>query len=104
MKKVVIGAAALALLGSFGSAFAGDAAAGKSAFMAKGCAGCHGADAKTPTNPTYPVLVGKDAAFYKEQLIGFKSGSRQSPIMQPMTAGLSEADIDNLSAYLGSLK
>ena len=104
MKKVIIGAAAIALAGAFGSAVAGDAAAGKAAFAAKGCAGCHGADAKTPTNPTYPVLVGKDAAYYKEQLVGFKSGSRQSPIMQPMAAGLSDADIDNLSAYLGSLK
>ena len=79
-----------------------DAAAGKSAYAAKGCIGCHGAGGKS-VNPTYPSLTGKDAAFVKQNLTEFRSGKRQNPTMNAMAAGLSDADINNLAAYIGSL-
>ncbi len=86
-----------------GQAMAGDAAAGKSAYAAKGCIGCHGAGGKSVV-PTYPSLLGKDAAYVKQNLTDFRAGKRQNPTMNAMAAGLSDADIDNLSAYLGGLK
>lgn len=85
-----------------GQAVAGDAGAGKTAFSAKGCIGCHGAGGVSAI-PTYPSLKGKDAGFIKENLSSFKSGKRQNPTMNAMAAGLSDADIDNLAAYIGSL-
>jgi cytochrome c553 len=88
-------------------AVAGDAAAGKSAFSSKGCAGCHGADGGTPMmkmDPPIPKLAGKDAAFVKKQLTDFKSGARKSATMNAMAGMLSDADIDNVAAYLGTQK
>jgi cytochrome c553 len=85
-----------------GSALAGDAAAGQSAFAAKGCIGCHGAGGVSVV-PTYPSLKGKDAAFVKTNLTEFRSGKRVSATMNAMAAGLSDADIENLAAYIGSL-
>ncbi len=85
-----------------GSALAGDAAAGQSAFAAKGCIGCHGAGGVSVV-PAYPTLKGKDAAFVKENLTNFRSGARVSATMNAMAAGLNDADIENLAAYIGSL-
>ena len=86
-----------------GQAFAdGDVAAGKATFAAKGCIGCHGAGG-IPVAPTYPKLKGKDAAFVKENLTNFRSGKRPSPVMNAMAASLSDADIENLAAFVGSL-
>ena len=85
-----------------GQALAGDAAAGKSAFAAKGCIGCHGAGGVSVV-PTYPSLKGRDAAFVKQNLTDFRSGKRVSATMNAMAAGLNDADIENLAAYIGSL-
>jgi len=84
-----------------GSVYA-DAAAGQSAYSAKGCIGCHGAGGKSPV-PTYPSLKGKDAAFVRKNLTDFRSGARKDPTMNAMAAGLSDDDIDNLADYIGSL-
>lgn len=85
-----------------GHAFAGDAAAGKSAYAAKGCIGCHGAGGVSVV-PTYPSLKGRDAAFVKQNLTEFRSGKRVGATMNAMAAGLNDADIENLAAYIGSL-
>ncbi len=90
------------VLGLSGSALA-DAAAGQSTYAARGCIGCHGANGKSVV-PTYPSLVGQDAAFVKKNLTEFRSGARQNATMNPMAAGLSDADITNLADYIGSLK
>ena len=88
------------------TAHAGDAAAGKSAFNAKGCVGCHGAGGAAPvtSNPPTPALVGKDAAFIKKQLADFKSGARVSATMNAMSAMVNETEIENIAAYLSSQK
>ncbi|MCP3687062.1 MAG: cytochrome c [Gammaproteobacteria bacterium] len=89
-------------LASSGSVLA-DAAAGKSAYAAKGCIGCHGAGGKSMV-ATYPSLAGRDAAFVKKNLTDFRSGARENPVMKAMAGPLSDADIDNLSAYIDTLK
>lgn len=95
--------AILAISGfAFSSAQAADAAAGSSAYMAKGCVGCHGAAGKKPIAPNYPVIGGKPADFLSAELNKFRSGERNNPIMMPMAASLSDADVANLSAYLAT--
>lgn len=101
MKKLIV-VAALAILGSTGSAIAGDAAAGKAKYST--CVGCHGATGAGNAAAGYPALSGKDAAFVAKQLTEFKSGARVSPVMGAMVAGLSPADIENLAAYIATLK
>ena len=104
MKMTVI-AAAIALAGSFGSAIAaGDAAAGKAKFAV--CAGCHGPTGAGNDALKYPKLAGLEAGYAAEQMRDFKSGKRDTPMaatMKAMTAGLSDADIDNLAAYIATL-
>jgi cytochrome c553 len=101
MKFVAAIVCSLALALS-GSAYA-DAAAGQSAYAARGCIGCHGAGGKSVV-PTYPSLKGRDAAFVSKNLTDFRSGARKNPVMNAMAAGLSDADIKNLADYIGSLK
>ena len=81
---------------------AGDAEAGASAFNSRGCMGCHGASGKKPIAANYPVIGGKPADFIATELNKFRSGERQNPIMGPMAAGLNDADVDNLAAYLAT--
>lgn len=80
-----------------------DKADGQSAYSAKGCIGCHGAGGKS-TVPTYPSLVGKNAAFVRTTLTDFRSGARKNPTMNAMAAGLSDVDIRNLGDYIDSLR
>ena len=91
-----------AALGISSSAFA-DVATGESTYAARGCIGCHGAGGKSVV-PTYPSLVGQEAAFIKTNLTDFRSGARKNPTMNAMAAGLSDADINNLADYIDSLK
>lgn len=102
MNKLVIAAAAVAFAGTFGTALAGDAAAGKAKFAV--CAGCHGPTGAGNEALKYPKLAGLQAAQVKEQLHAFKSGTRDNATMKAMTAGLNDADIDNLAAYIATLK
>ena len=102
MKKIVIAAAALALVSGIGTAMAGDAAAGKGKFAV--CAGCHGPTGAGNEALKYPKLTGLEASYVKQQLIAFKSGVRDNATMKAMTAGLNEADMDNLAAYIATLK
>lgn len=101
MKKVVLSAAALMLAGFVATATAADVAAGKA--KSATCAGCHGANGISAV-PMYPNLAGQKAAYTAKQLKAFRDGTRQDPTMGAMAKPLSDADIENLSAYYESLK
>jgi cytochrome c553 len=62
------------------------------------CAACHGADGNS-SNPAWPKLAGQHPTYLAAQLHAFKSGARNNPLMMGQAAGLSDQDIDNLSAY-----
>lgn len=93
-----------ALLASSLAFGAGDAKAGKAKAMT--CFACHGENGNS-TNPMYPILAGKDAAFLLEQLKAFKAGTRNTPnaaLMKPMAAPLSDKEMEDLSAFFASQK
>jgi cytochrome c553 len=97
---------AVLALATGGSALAGDAAAGKTVYNTKGCAGCHG-PAGVSILPQYPNLAGQKAQYAVLALKAYKDGQRTSPnaaAMKPMSMLLSDADMANVSAYLESLK
>lgn len=98
--KIIL-AAALAVASTTTLA-AGDAAAGKAKFAM--CQGCHGANGHSANEAVFPSVAGKDAAYVKEQLNAFRSGKRDNPTMKPMAAGLTDADVENLAAYIATLK
>ena len=106
MRRALIVAAAGLALALAGSSFAADAAAGKAVFdSAKpACKGCH-TDAKHPlTNVGASVKPEELKAWVrtpKEQM----AKEKKTGMMPAYPADkISDADLDNLVAYLGSLK
>lgn len=83
---------------------AGDAAAGESAYLAKGCVGCHGPAGDSQAPEMFPKLAGLEEAYLSTQLTAFRSGERAGPTMNPMASTLTDEDIANLAAYLSAQK
>jgi cytochrome c553 len=79
-----------------------DPAAGGTKFAAT-CAACHGADGNSGV-PANPKLAQQHPEYIIKQLTEFKAGKRVNPIMQPMAAGLSDADIRNIAYWAASQK
>jgi len=62
------------------------------------CASCHGPNGNS-VNPEWPRLAGQNAVYIAEQLRLFRSRVRNNPVMTPLTATLSDQDIDDLAVY-----
>jgi len=102
MKKTLIALASTGLISFNGIALAGDAAAGKATFSTT-CVGCHGAKAEGMVGPK---LAGQAASDIISKLTDYKAGKQRGPMtsmMAPMAAGLSDADVANVAAYVSSL-
>lgn len=96
MKKIILAGIALFFVSS-ATAFAGDAAAGKTKSAA--CGGCHGFDGNSPV-ATYPKLAGQNEAYLVKQIKDFKANTtRQNAIMLGMTAAVSDEDAADIGAY-----
>lgn len=100
--KMTLPLIAAALIAASGATMAGDAGAGKAKFNGT-CAACHGAKGEGNDALKAPQLAGQDAATIAKKLTDFKSGAVAGTTMPAMTAGLSEADIANLAAYIATL-
>jgi cytochrome c len=102
--KISTSIAATLLIAVSGSAIAADGAA---TYTAKGCAACHGADAKTPIMPAYPKIAGQSKEYVTQQMTDIKSGARnngQSAAMKGIMASVTEDEIKVLAEYLAGLK
>ncbi len=101
--------AALAALAVQAEAHAeGDVARGKAAVEKYACASCHGADLKTPIDPTYPRLAGQQYDYLVQSLRAYKNPDnriygRNHAIMKGMAAPLSTQDVDDIAAYTAHL-
>ena len=73
------------------------------AVFSKTCVACHGSDGNSSIS-TNPTLAQQHPAYIAKQLHEFKSGKRANAVMSGMAAGLSEEDIRNVAAWLGSQK
>ena len=107
MKKLLVLSAAVAGMMLAGVAHATHASKGN-AENGKGkaavCAACHGADGNDLAGtPLYPKLADQVPGYIFSQLMAFKGGSRQDPIMAGMVAALSEQDMADLDAYYSGL-
>jgi cytochrome c553 len=67
------------------------------------CASCHGADGNSGV-PANPKLAQQHPAYLAEQLQEFKSGKRNNAIMKGFASSLSDADMKNIAAWLGTKK
>ncbi|MDX3904076.1 MAG: cytochrome c [Pigmentiphaga sp.] len=105
-------AGALLSLSALVPAHAGDVAAGKAVYDRINCASCHGADAKTSIDPSYPQLAGQHADYLAHALKAYRRGQanaapsaniRKNAIMGAFAVQLSDKDIEDVAAYLASL-
>ncbi|MBD8630083.1 cytochrome c [Oxalobacteraceae sp. CFBP 8755] len=96
------------VLGALGaSASAADVARGAALAKTHNCASCHGADFNKPIDPSYPKLAGQHADYLTTALRAYKRGAgpngRVNPIMAALVQPLSNRDMADLGAYVGSL-
>ncbi len=94
-----IGMAATLFISS-GALAAGDPAKGKA--KSATCVACHGSNGISII-PNYPNLAGQKELYLVESMKAYRDGIRKNPVMTPMAAGLSDADINDLAAYYASL-
>lgn len=87
---------------SGGVSLAGNIASGKTKSLL--CEKCHGSDGNSSENPAIPKLAGQQSAYFIQEIKEFKSGNRKNSLMEPIAAGLSDPDAEDLSAYYASLK
>ena len=80
------------------------------ALYAAACASCHGTDGRGNPRIDAPALAGLSAAYLERQIDGFRRGYRglhpddvEGREMRPMVAGLADADLAALGAWLASL-
>ena len=85
------------------AAHAGDVAAGQARYAA--CMGCHGPTGQG-MGPS-PGVAGKDVAYLVEVMQRYRAGETVGPMsmmMIPAAMGLSDADIENLAAYMATMQ
>ena len=84
-----------------GAAAAADVNAGKTKSAV--CAVCHGVQGLS-TLPNAPNLAGQPQIYLAEQLKNYRSGKRTHEVMSVIAKPLSDAEIEDLSAWYASLK
>lgn len=67
------------------------------------CFACHG-DQGRSTQAGTPVLAGQTARYMNLQLRDFKAGRRSSPLMTPIVADMSRAEMSELADYFALQK
>jgi cytochrome c553 len=87
-----------------GTSWAADVDAGRAKFAL--CAPCHGGDGRSGSLSEYPKIAGQNEKYLVNALKAYKSGRRTGTYAALMAATantLSDADIENLAAYLAGL-
>lgn len=111
MKRYMLTLGGLVLAVTSGLTQAQDLAAGKAVYDKFNCASCHGADAKTSIDPSYPILAGQYDDYLVQALKAYKRGAagstaaanvRKNPIMGAFAAQLSDQDVKLVARWLAA--
>lgn len=80
----------------------GDPALGKN--LTYTCSGCHGIEQYKNAYPQYnvPRIVGQNYEYLVAALKAYKVDERAHPTMRAQAKSFSDADIENIAAYLSS--
>ena len=93
----------IALISAAANASAqGDAAIGKK--LTYTCSGCHGIEQYKNAYPQYnvPKISGQNYEYLVAALKGYKADERAHPTMRAQAKSFSDADIENIAAYLST--
>ncbi len=86
-----------------GDTVADGGTAGASLEAATACAACHGQNGIS-MGPMWPTLAGQHEDYLVNALEQYRSGARKDPVMMPMAAPLTDADIALLARYFSRLE
>ena len=67
------------------------------------CTACHGNQGRAGSDGFYPRIAGKPAGYLYNQLINFREGRRQYPLMIYMVEHLSDAYLAEMARYFSDL-
>jgi cytochrome c553 len=67
------------------------------------CTACHGKEGRATSDGYYPRIAGKPAGYLHNQLMNFREGRRQYPLMTYMVDHLSDAYLLEIAGYFASL-
>lgn len=67
------------------------------------CAACHGKEGRATRDGYFPRIAGKPAGYLYNQLINFREGRRQYPLMTYMVAHLSDDYLNEMAQYFSEL-
>ena len=84
-----------------GPSEAGDLIAGRAKALM--CQACHGLDGLSKV-PDAPNIAGQPEPYLVAQMQAFKSGARKNDAMSVVAPSLSDADIEDLSAYFSAIE
>ena len=89
------------MVGNTPPSIANDLKAG--AIVAQSCTMCHGEKGLSSMAGT-PSIAGQPEMYLAAQLRDFREGKRQNEVMNVIAKPLSDADIDNVSAYFAQFQ
>ena len=104
MRSLYFSAAIIVSFFCFNHVASGDIKAGETRY-AQNCGNCHGPAGMGLAS--YPKLKGKEVPYLVDRLKTYRAGTKVGPnssLMIMMAQPLSDAEIDNLAAYLNAQK
>jgi cytochrome c553 len=69
----------------------------------RACTACHGKEGRATREGFFPRIAGKPAGYLYNQLANFRDGRRQNPAMVYLVEHLSDAYLQEIAEYYGSL-
>ncbi len=102
-RRATLAVALIGTLAAFAARAEGTAAGGAAKIKTLGCITCHGRDGVSKL-PEAPNLAGQVQTYIVSSLQAYKSGARKNELMNTVAEPLSDADIEDLSAYYSSIK
>jgi len=69
---------------------------------ARMCNACHGANGVPMDPKTMPVIAGQQSYYIFKQLVNYRNGMREHPIMTPLAKGLQQSDLRPLADYFAA--
>ena len=109
MKFALISAVLFSSIGLVNVARAASVDKGQALVEKGNCASCHGAGLNAPILPIYPKLAGQYPDYLYYALKAYKVGGnnpqygRNNAIMGALVQGYSDADMQDIAAYIASL-
>lgn len=72
--------------------------------LAASCAACHGTNGKAVAGSSVTSLAGLDKSYTMAQMKAFKTGERPATVMQQISKGFNDAQIEQLAGYFAAQK